>query len=103
MAMTKPLPKGGIREQQINGEFDIEKYLDEYDEESKVGHMLKVVIESPQSGINLDLNTQYCPVFSKCDISPKMLSPYQLFNEKKTGVKGKILTIQTTKKNYIIA
>ena len=98
MAMTKPLPKGGIREQKINGDFDIEKYLDEYNEESKVGHMFKVVIELPQSGINLDLNTQYCPVFSKSEISPKELSPYQIFTKKKTGKNGKILTIQTTNK-----
>ena len=97
-AMTKALPKGGIRDIKVNEDFNIEEFLQNYDEKSTVGHMFCVNLESPKEGINLDLNTEYSPVFVKTEVSPNTLSPYQIYIKKKIGSRGKVLKIPTTKK-----
>ena len=97
-AITKPLPKGGIRNIKLKEDFNITEFLQNYDQKSSVGHLFCVNLESPEDGINLDLNTQYSPVFIKTEVSPKSLSPYQLYVKKKIGKSGKALKIATAKK-----
>ena len=97
-AMTMPLPKAGIKKRNISKLFNIYDLLEKYSLDDKIGHLFKVSINAPTDQLNIDLNTQFCPVFDKKEVLINQLSPYQLFTKKKVGKRGKTLKIQTTKK-----
>ena len=79
--MMKAMPKEGLRTQKVDESFDFKAILSNYKEADKIGHLFKVDLEAPTDGLALALNEQYCPVFVRSEVSPKMLSPYQLFSK----------------------
>ena len=96
--MTMSLPKGGVKKRKNQDVFDLKGLLSKYSEDDKIGHLFKVTIDGPKDQLNVDLNTQYCPMFDKIEVLINQLSPYQLFTKKKIGKRGQLLKIQTTKK-----
>ena len=98
-AMTKSLPKAGIRKVKLPIDFDIDEFLQEYDEHGTVGSLFCVDIESSEADdINMELNGQYCAFFCKEEVPVSHLSPYQLYIKKRIGKNGKALKIHSTAK-----